>query len=326
MMKWGVVGLGHMAHQFAESIKEIDNAKLISISSSSNSKLKEFGDKYSIEKKNRFNQYQDIINSEADAVYISTLNYTHSSLIKILINSNKKVLCEKPFVINYNEALELSEIIKEDQNNFYEAIAYRSSPQIISLLNLVKDGEIGKIYKIESTFGFRVRRVNPKSRLFNKKTGGGAILDVGCYPVSFVNLFNENGKKLEIKSVKGSLSKTGVDDHAELIGTTNGDIQIELKVSLKNHYKNNCIIYGSNGVIKIPSPWLPEKKTYLEVYKDKSYYKKFVTSDKSVYSNQTNEITKKFLKLKTINSDLLVNIDESVEIAKILTSWREHIK
>ena len=326
MMKWGVVGLGHMAHQFAESIKEIDNAKLISISSSSDSKLKEFGDKYSIEKKNRFNQYQDIINSEADAVYISTLNYTHSSLIKILINSNKKVLCEKPFVINYNEALELSEIIKEDQNNFYEAIAYRSSPQIISLLNLIKDGEIGKIYKIESTFGFRVRRVNPKSRLFNKKTGGGAILDVGCYPVSFVNLFNENGKKLEIKSVKGSLSKTGVDDHAELIGTTNGDIQIELKVSLKNHYKNNCIIYGSNGVIKIPSPWLPEKKTYLEVYKDKSYYKKFVTSDKSVYSNQTNEITKKFLKLKTINSDLLVNIDESVEIAKILTSWREHIK
>lgn len=326
MMKWGVVGLGHMAHQFAESIKEIDNVKLISISSSSNSKLKEFGDKYSIEKKNRFNQYQDVINSEADAVYISTLNYTHSSLIKILINSNKKVLCEKPFVINYNEALELSEIIKVDQNNFYEAIAYRSSPQIISLLNLIKDGEIGKIYKIESTFGFRVRRVNPKSRLFNKKTGGGAILDVGCYPVSFVNLFNENGKKLEIKSVKGSLSKTGVDDHAELIGTTNGDIQIELKVSLKNHYKNNCIIYGSNGVIKIPSPWLPEKKTYLEVYKDKSYYKKFVTSDKSVYANQTNEITKKFLKLKTINSDLLVNIDESVEIAKILTSWREHIK
>jgi predicted dehydrogenase len=326
MMKWGVVGLGHMAHQFAESIKEIDNAKLISISSSSNSKLKEFGDKYSIEKKNRFNQYQDIINSEADAVYISTLNYTHSSLIKILINSSKKVLCEKPFVINYNEALELSEIIKEDQNNFYEAIAYRSSPQIISLLNLIKDGEIGKIYKIESTFGFRVRRVNPKSRLFNKKTGGGAILDVGCYPVSFVNLFNKNGKKLEIKSVKGSLSKTGVDDHAELIGTINGDIQIELKVSLKNHYKNNCIIYGSNGVIKIPSPWLPEKKTYLEVNKDKSYYKKFVTSDKSVYANQTNEITKKFLKLKTINSDLLVNIDESVEIAKILTSWREHIK
>ena len=326
MMKWGVIGLGHMAHQFAESMKEIDNAKLISISSSSNSKLKNFGDKYSIEKNNRFNQYQDIINSAADAVYISTLNYTHSSLIKILINSNKKVLCEKPFVINYNEALELSEIIKEDQNNFYEAIAYRSSPQIISLLNLIKDGEIGKIYKIESTFGFRVRRVNPKSRLFNKKTGGGAILDVGCYPVSFVNLFNENGKKLEIKSVKGSLSKTGVDDHAELIGTTNGDIQIELKVSLKNHYKNNCIIYGSNGVIKIPSPWLPEKKTYLEVYKDKSYYKKFVTSDKSVYSNQTNEITKNFLKLKTINSDLLVNIDESVEIAKILTSWREHIK
>lgn len=326
MLKWGIIGLGHMATQFAESIKELDNAKLVSISSSSKSKLEKFGTNYSIEKNNRYDKYEDIINSDVDAVYISTLNYTHCSLIKTLIQSKKKVLCEKPFVINYDEALDLSKIIKLEQNNFYEAIAYRSNPQIIILKSIIKKGEIGKIKKIESTFGFRVRRINPKSRLFNKETGGGAILDIGCYPVSFVNLFNEGKNGIKIKSTNGSICKTGVDDHAEIKGILNNDIEIDLKVSLKNHYKNDCVIHGTDGIIKIPSPWLPDKKTYFEIIKKKSYYKRFIVSEKSVYANQTNEITKKFSKIETENTQYLINIEKSVEIAKTLTEWRNQIK
>ena len=124
----------------------MDNAKLVSISSSSKSKLEKFGTNYSIEKNNRYDKVEDIINSDVDAVYISTLNYTHCSLINFN-QSKKKVLCEKPFVINYDEALDLSKIIKLEQNNFYEAIAYRSNPQIIILKSIIK-GEIGKIKKL----------------------------------------------------------------------------------------------------------------------------------------------------------------------------------
>ena len=79
MIKWGIIGLGNMANHFANSINEIDNSKLIAISSSSNFKLKKFGTNFSIDEKNRYNNYLDIINSDIDAIYISTLNNSHAN-------------------------------------------------------------------------------------------------------------------------------------------------------------------------------------------------------------------------------------------------------
>ena len=260
MIKWGIIGLGNMANHFANSINEIDNSKLTAISSSSNFKLKKFGTNFSIDEKNRYNNYLDIINSDIDAIYISTLNNSHAKLIEASIKSKKKVLCEKPFVMNYEEAKHLSKLIKVEDNNFYEAIAYRSHPQTKQIISLIKEDEIGEIKKIESTFGFKVKRINQKSRLFNKELGGGAILDVGCYPISFAKLFCEKEQTIKISKVSGNICKTDVDDHAELLGSINDNIEIDLKVSFKENYSNSCIIYGSKGMIKIASPWLPGKK------------------------------------------------------------------
>ena len=321
MIKWGIIGLGNMANHFANSINEIDNSKLIAISSSSNFKLKKFGTNFSIDEKNRYNNYLDIINSDIDAIYISTLNNSHARLIEASIKSKKKVLCEKPFVMNYEEAKHLSKLIKVEDNNFYEAIAYRSHPQTKEIISLIKEDEIGEIKKIESTFGFKVKRINQKSRLFNKKLGGGAILDVGCYPISFVKLFCEKEETIKISKVSGNICKTDVDDHAELLGSINDNIEIDLKVSFKENYSNSCIIYGSKGMIKIASPWLPGKKSYLEINKNNSYYKKFVSSENSVYISQIKEVSDNFLK-KNITNQYLIDINQSVDISKILSDWR----
>ena len=321
MIKWGIIGLGNMANHFANSINEIDNSKLIAISSSSNFKLKKFGTNFSIDEKNRYNNYLDLINSDIDAIYISTLNNSHAKLIEASIKSKKKVLCEKPFVMNYEEAKHLSKLIKVEDNNFYEAIAYRSHPQTKQIISLIKEDEIGEIKKIESTFGFKVRRINQKSRLFNKELGGGAILDVGCYPISFVKLFCEKEETIKISKVSGNICKTDVDDHAELLGSINDNIEIDLKVSFKENYSNSCIIYGSKGMIKVASPWLPGKKCYLEINKNNSYYKKFVLSENSVYISQIKEVSDNFLK-KNITNQYLIDINQSVDISKILSDWR----
>ena len=321
MIKWGIIGLGNMANHFANSINEIDNSKLTAISSSSNFKLKKFGTNFSIDEKNRYNNYLDIINSDIDAIYISTLNNSHAKLIEASIKSKKKVLCEKPFVMNYEEAKHLSKLIKVEDNNFYEAIAYRSHPQTKQIISLIKEDEIGEIKKIESTFGFKVKKINQKSRLFNKELGGGAILDIGCYPISFAKLFCEKEETIKISKVSGNICKTDVDDHAELLGSINDNIEIDLKVSFKENYSNSCIIYGSKGMIKIASPWLPGKKSYLEINKNNSYYKKFVLSENSVYISQIKEVSDKFLK-KNITNQYLIDINQSVDISKILSDWR----
>ena len=321
MLKWGLIGLGNMANHFAMSISEVDNSELIAISSSSKKKLDKFGQNFSIKINNRFNNYLDILNSNVDAVYISTLNNNHAALIEFLIKNNKKVLCEKPFVINYQEAENLNQLIKSKDNNFFEAIAYRSHPQTEEIISLINNGTIGDIYKIESTFGFQIKKINPKSRLFNKDVGGGAILDIGCYPVSFAFLFCGKNDEIKINKVNGNICKTGVDNHAELFGSINDKIELDLKVSFQKNFKNSCKIYGSKGDLNIISPWLPEKRTYLEVNLDNSYYKKFIMCNKNVYAQQIDVISDKFLSNET-NYKNLVNISQSTKISKILTNWR----
>ena len=325
MLNWGIIGLGSMAHQFANAINELENVKLLSVASRSKSKLENFQKNFKIDRKNLFQNYEDIINCpNLDAVYISTLNFTHLKILNLLSNSKIKILCEKPFVMNFAEAQEISAKIKKEQNNFYEAIAYRSHPQTNKILELVNNDEIGKIKKIKSTFGFKVRKIREKSRLFNKETGGGVLLDLGCYPISFVRLFLNKNSKLLIDNAKGSFCKTDVEDHAELRGTINDNIEIDLKISFKENMENSCIIYGSKGILKVPSPWLPQKKTYIEIDKENSYYKNFVNCDFSVYANQIKTISDKFF-IKDEIMDNLININESVEISKILTEWKNKI-
>ncbi len=119
MANWGIIGLGNMANKFAQSIQDVSNAKLVSISSSSNLKLNKFGQNFGIDKKYYYKNYDEIINSnEVDSIYISTLNNTHANLINLCAEAKKNILCEKPFVINYKEAKTVSEKIKKFKSFF----------------------------------------------------------------------------------------------------------------------------------------------------------------------------------------------------------------
>lgn len=327
MINWGVIGLGNMANKFCEAIQDLENANLKAVASTSKFRLNKFCNSYSVEKEYQFNSYDDLINcKDVDAVYICSLNNTHFNILKSCCEKNKKILCEKPFVINLEQANKIGELILTNKIFFYEAIAYRSHPQTREILSIIENDVIGKIKKIESSFGFKVRKIKKESRLFNKEFGGGAILDLGCYPISFVELFRKGNKEIKITKIEGSKVFTGVDDHAEINYIINDDINVEIKVSLKENLENNCIIYGQKGTLKVLSPWLPEKKSILEVNQNNSYYKKFVVSDKSVYSNQINLISSNFLGKKIASKIEGVNFNQSLEIMKILETWKKKLE
>ena len=139
MIKWGIVGLGHMANNFASAIKEVKNAKLVAISSKDNSKLDTFAIKYNITKKLTFNDYNSLAEcNEIDAVYIATLNNTHADLICLFAKNKKNILCEKPFLYNFNQGEKIKKEIKDNNVKFFEAIAYLSHPQTNEILNLIE--------------------------------------------------------------------------------------------------------------------------------------------------------------------------------------------
>ena len=141
MINWGILGLGRMGLTFANSIEETSNSKLIGIASKSGKKFKNFENQ----------TYENLIKDKnIDAIYISTLNNTHTHLIKEISKEGKKILCEKPASMSLNELVEIEEILSEKKIQFYEAIAYYSHPQTIELLKLIENDEIGEIKNIES--------------------------------------------------------------------------------------------------------------------------------------------------------------------------------
>ena len=326
MIKWGIVGLGHMANNFASAIKEVKNAKLVAISSKDNSKLDTFAIKYNITKKLTFNDYNSLAEcNEIDAVYIATLNNTHADLICLFAKNKKNILCEKPFCINIQEGEKIKKEIKDNNVKFFEAIAYLSHPQTSEILNLIENDEIGEVNSIKSEFGFEVKKITPMSRLFNQEFGGGAILDVGCYPISFLSLFNKSDKKITINKSFIKMCKTNVDIAASANLTINNKIDCDIKVSFEENLENFSKIYGSKGSLIITQPWLPEKKTYVEIYNNKRYFKKFINCELTIYAEQIRNISNEII--GTENSKVkLFDIFKSLNNMHYLNKWMNDSK
>ena len=322
MIKWGIIGLGKMANTFANAIKEVDNACLVAIASKNNSKLESFGTEFNLEKNLRFIDYESLAKcKDVDAVYISTLNNTHANLIALCASNKKNILCEKPFCVNFNEAENIKKIIEYNNVKFFEAIAYLSHPQTNEIFDLINNNEIGEINSIKSQFGFKVKKVDPKSRLFNKKLGGGVILDVGCYPISFISLFGKKNKHIKFDEIFVKHSNFDVDVVASASITIDKKILCEIKISLEEELENTSIIYGSHGHIVVKQPWLPGKKTFLEIFNKGSYYKKFISSELSIYATQVENISNQYSH-KNIKKTKLFDVYNSLENMKLLDQWK----
>tara|TARA_Y100000389_G_C17424982_1_gene499031 strand:- start:621 stop:1619 length:999 start_codon:yes stop_codon:yes gene_type:complete len=328
MIKWGIIGLGNMSYKFIDAIKEIENTKVTAVASLSKKKSNDLINTIGIDESQYYTNYEDLIKSpNVDAIYIATLNNTHYDLIKECSLNNKKILCEKPMTVNYNEAKEVFNLIKDNNTSFLEAFVFRHHKQSQNLSDIIKKGEIGDIYKVESSFGYKVKKTNPNSRIFNKNLGGGSILDVGCYTTSFCLMiakiiFEQKVPNIKIENIKGAIGVTGVDESAEanLIFDTN--LKMYIKTSLREELKNNCIIYGSRGKIIISSPWVPDKKSILEIYSENSYYKQFLNSKLSAYAQQIDFFNKRNFNDKKNLVDTFMSNEESLLNMKILSEWK----
>ncbi len=316
MINWGIIGYGRMGKQFLQCFNNSKkNYKIVGIASKSNPKQILKNDLII------FSSYEELINSkEIDAIYVSTTNQSHKEIVLKAITQNKKILCEKPLGVNFQEVTEVHQALKNKKDNFFEAIAYRSHPQTSKILNLLKNNQYGKVKKIVSNFGFRVKKIKKDSRLFSKFLGGGAILDLGCYPISFFNLFTNDDNKINFIKSNFETCNTGVDIDSEIFLNIGNKIEAHAHVSLKKNLKNICQIHFEKAIVSIPSPWLPSEKTYLEIETKSRYFKDFIVSDRGVYNYQLDLVSSVFLNQNN-DKNFLVDINESLEISKIIDLW-----
>lgn len=328
-MNWGIIGLGYMAKNFTQSIKELNASTIIGASSRSFLKLIKYGFRNKIRYENLYKNYEKILEcKEIDNIYISTVNSTHHNLIINCIKAGKNILCEKPFVVNLEEANNIKNKLKNSNIFFLEAIPYIVHPQILEVLKLLKNNVIGKITNIKSNFGSDKGPPSKAKRLFNKDLGGGAILDLGCYPISISNIianYDSNKEQMipVIKNVSGESHKLGIDLNAKAELTYDNSIISEISVSLNKDLDNTTEIIGTEGIIKILNPWTPGKKSFFEVYRHNDINKIEVNSKFGLFANQINFFNN-CAKNKKLNTNYpAMNIDNSVNYVKLITKWKE---
>ena len=208
-MKIGIIGAGSIARKICETINKMDNEfELYAISSRDMIKALDYKKEYNIEK--AYGSYLDLVKDPlVDLVYIATVNSSHYLNMLMCIDYKKNVIVEKPFTLNYSEALEINSIAQE--NNVFVAEALWSSymPFNNVLKDILKDDEIKSFYAI-----FNVN-VYDKERVRSNELGGGALLDLGIYPISFaLRLFGFSYKDIIINNMY--FSNTNVDTHTDI--------------------------------------------------------------------------------------------------------------
>lgn len=246
MIKIGVIGAGFIANKFCEAVNkgELDG-KLYAIGSRSLKKAEEFKQRHRFIK--AYGSYQDLYNDkDIDLIYLATPHGLHYNHMMEILDYKKNIICEKPFTLNAKQAKEVFNKAKDKNVFIMEAMWTRFLPTIRDVKKLITEDIIGDVVKLEADFCFKPNK-DDDNRLFQPKLGGGALLDVGIYPITFANLFMGRPKNFD-SEVK--MYKTGVDI-AETIYYNYPDGQAILKAALNYELPLEARISGTKGKVII---------------------------------------------------------------------------
>ena len=261
-IRWGIIGPGTIAHNFANGLHEASSGSLTAIASRNQQRRQTFGDAYGIAPDKRFASYEALIADPViDAIYIATPHTHHAEQAIMAMRGGKSVLCEKPAGVTAAQAIAMTETAAQEKIFFMEAMMYRCHPQIARVIELIRAGTIGEVTHLRSSLGFAAT-FDPASRLFDRTLAGGAILDVGVYPVSLARLIAgavQGGQTDDPVSVRavGRLGQSKVDEEAHALLQFKGGLIAECGVSLNRPLSNDAIITGTKGTIRLVDPWTP---------------------------------------------------------------------
>ncbi len=249
-IKWGILGPGAISKKFATGLQDADGAELYAVGSRNLERAQSFADEYGFSK--AYGSYDELVNdSEVDAIYIGTPHSFHKDHSILCMRHGKHVICEKPFAINASEAAEMIEVAREEKRVLMEAMWSRFLPTLNMVRALLNEGAIGEARMVKADFGFRTN-VNPEGRLFKPELGGGALLDVGIYPISLAYMLF--GQPNQIKSM-ANIGETGIDEEtAVLLGYDTGQMAL-LSTAIRLNTQHEAFILGTEGWIKIMNPW-----------------------------------------------------------------------
>ena len=261
ILRWGILGTGRIAGIFARGVQDSVSGKLVAVGSRLEESASRFAQEFNIPK--AYASYDELLaDPEVEAVYIATPHPMHAQWAIRAAEAGKHILCEKPLALNHAEAMAIVEAAKEHDVFLMEAFMYRCHPQTARVVDMIRDGAIGNVRTIQATFSFDAGS-NPESRLLRQDLGGGGILDVGCYCTSMARLIagvalgKDFADPIELKAVGHIGEESRVDEYTAAVLKFPGEIIAQLATGVRVKQEDGVRIYGSDGWIHIPEPWIP---------------------------------------------------------------------
>ncbi|AQQ71995.1 1,5-anhydro-D-fructose reductase [Limihaloglobus sulfuriphilus] len=249
-LHWGIIGCGNIAASFAKGLRDVDGARLIAAASRSAQKAARFSQENGALRS--YGSYEDLLDDrEIDVVYIATPHHLHMENSLMAIEAGKHVLCEKPISINSKQATRMADAARQAGVFLMEGMWTRFIPAVEQLQDWLSDGIPGGIHLFTADFGVQFN-VDDGHRIFNSELGGGALLDLGVYPVSLASLIFK--RQPDTIQTQVRMHATGVDElNTMLFDYKSGPLAVITSGSI-SRTPTEAFIAGKKLSIKIHSP------------------------------------------------------------------------
>ncbi|MEW2284410.1 Gfo/Idh/MocA family oxidoreductase [Streptomyces sp. NPDC047841] len=247
-VRWGILATGGIAAAFAADLVDLPDAEIVAVASRRRESAEAFAERFGVER--AYGDWESLAaDADVDVVYVATPHAAHRAAAGLCLAAGRNVLCEKPFTLNLREAEELVALAREHGRFLMEAMWMYCNPLVRRLKALVDDGAIGEVRTVHADFGL-AGPFPAAHRLRDPALGGGALLDLGVYPVSFAQLLLGEPDGVAASAV---LSAEGVDLQTGAVLSWGSGALASLHCSIVGGTAVTASVTGSRGRIDIPS-------------------------------------------------------------------------
>jgi predicted dehydrogenase len=245
-VRWGIIATGGIAHTFATDLARVPDASLVAVGSRSQESADAFADEFDIP--HRHASYAALAEDpDVDAVYVSPPHPYHHGAALLALRAGKAVLCEKPFAMDLAEAYEMVDVARSSGVLLVEAMWTRFLPTMVRVREILAAGTLGPVVYLTAEHGQWFEQ-DPDFRLFAPSLGGGALLDLGVYPISFAQMVL--GRPSRVTAVSDP-AFTGVDGTTSMILQYAGGAHAVLTASLGAASSNPAGVYGTQARLEL---------------------------------------------------------------------------
>lgn len=259
VINWGILGCGGIARKFVQSIRAVDDAQLVAVASRTVGKAEAFAKEWDVP--HAYALYEELLSrDDIVAVYVATTHNFHYECVKLALEYNKAVLCEKPFTVSAWETEELIQLARQKKLFLMEGMWTRLLPAMTQIRTWLSDGVIGIIKQVRADIGFAAKK-DPEGRLFNPALAGGALLDVGIYPISFASMVMQR-QPSEITPI-AKIGETGVDEQSFYLFDYDHETFGVLSSAIQACLAGRAEIIGTEGAIVVPEAFYNTQRAEL---------------------------------------------------------------